>query len=99
MQRPSTVPSKTFRAANIVVGQGCAFAGLQRQARLRSVERLDLAFLVDGQDHRVAGRRHVKANRVLDFFGEGGTVGLLEGVQAVRLKTVGLPDAFGPHAS
>jgi len=42
----------------------------------------------------VAGRRHVKANHVLDFFDEGGIVGLLEGAQAVRLKAVGLPDAL-----
>ena len=54
--------------ALVIVGHGRAFAGLQRQARLGAIERLDLAFLVDGQHHRVAGRVHVKANRILDFF-------------------------------
>ena len=80
--------------ALIIMGHGRAFARLQRQARLRAVERLDLAFLVDRQHDRMAGRRHVKANHVLDFFDEGGIVGLLEGAQAVRLKPMSLPDAL-----
>ena len=80
--------------ALIIMGHGRAFAGLQRQARLRAVERLDLAFLVDGQHDRMTGRAHVKANNILDFFDEGGIVGLLEGAQAVRLKAVRLPDAL-----
>jgi len=42
----------------------------------------------------VAGRRHVKANHVLDFFHEGGIVGLLEGAQAMGLKAMRFPDAL-----
>jgi hypothetical protein len=102
MQRPSTVPSQYVEGgeqrrrsvAFIIMGHGGAFARLQRQARLRAIQRLDLAFLVDGQHHRVTRRRHVKANHIFDFFDEGGIVGFLEGAQAVRLKAMGLPDAL-----
>ena len=77
-----------------IMGHGRAFTGLQGQARLRAVERLDLAFLVDGQNHRMTGRVHVKTHHVLDFLDEGGIVGFLERSQAMRLKAVGLPDAL-----
>ena len=40
------------------MGHRPAFSGLERQARLRAVERLDLALLVDRDDHRVLGRVH-----------------------------------------
>ena len=51
-QRPNTVPSSVFGAANsvvvplrdIVVGVGRALAGLERQSRLRAIERLDRFF-------------------------------------------------------
>ena len=41
--------------ALIVVRHGPQAAGLQRQARLRAVERLDLRFLVDAKHDRVRG--------------------------------------------
>jgi hypothetical protein len=46
--------------AFVIVREGCAFPPLQRKTRLGSVERLDLAFLVDGDHHRMAGRVHVE---------------------------------------
>ena len=49
--------------ALVIMGHGGAFARLQRQARLGAVQGLDLALLIDGQHHRVAGRRHVMANQ------------------------------------
>ena len=55
--------------ALVVMGHRSAFARLERQARLSAVERLDLAFLVDGDDDGVSGRIHVKANDVLDLLG------------------------------
>jgi len=80
--------------ALVVVGQGPAFSGLERQARLRAVERLDLAFLVDGDDDGMGGRVHVEADDVLDFLGEPGIVGALEGSQAMRLEPVFFPEAL-----
>ena len=41
--------------ALVIVGHRAALAGLQRQAGLGAVERLDLALLVDRQHHRMAG--------------------------------------------
>ncbi len=48
--------------ALVVVGHGRAPARLQRQAGLGAVERLDLALLVDGHHHGVAGRVHVQTH-------------------------------------
>ena len=64
--------------ALVVMGHRPAFSGLERQARLRAVERLDLALLVDRDDHRVLGRVHVEADDVLDLLGELGIVGALK---------------------
>src|SRR5277367_6049747 len=86
MQRPITVPSRILSAAGravalVVMGHRPAFSGLERQARLRAVERLDLALLVDRDD-------------VLDLLGELGIVGALEGANAVRLQSMRLPQAL-----
>ena len=80
--------------ALVVMGHRPAFSGLERQARLRAVERLDLALLVDRDDHRVLGRVHVEADDVLDLLGELGIVGALEGANAVRLQPMRLPQAL-----
>ena len=76
MHRPITVPSSTFSAANqrgsavalVVVCHRAAAAGLQRQPRLRAIQRLDLALLLDRQHHRVSRRTEVEAG----FFLTGG---------------------------
>ena len=80
--------------ALVVMGHRPAFSGLERQARLRAVERLDLALLVDRDDHRVLGRVHVEADDVLDLLGELGIVGALEGANAVWLQPMRLPQAL-----
>ena len=80
--------------ALVVMGHRPAFSGLERQARLRAVERLDLAFLVDRDDQRVLGRVHVEADDVLDLLGELGIVGALKGANAVRLQSMRLPQAL-----
>jgi hypothetical protein len=61
---------------------------------LGAVERLDLAFLVDRDDHGMDRRVHVEADDVLDLGGEVRVVGPLEGADAVRLQAVDLPDAL-----
>ncbi len=80
--------------ALVIVGHGPAFPRLQRQSRLGTVERLDLAFLVDGDDHRMGGRVHVQPDDVLDLGCEGRIVRPLEGADAVGLEPVRLPDAL-----
>src|SRR5260221_1791047 len=101
MQRPTTVPSRMLSGkqgggavALIIMGHGAAFAGLDGQAGLGAVERLDLALLVDRDDDGMGGRVHVEPDDVFDLFGEGRVVGFLEGADAVGLETVGLPDAL-----
>ena len=77
--------------ALVVMGHRSAFSRLERQARLSAVERLDLAFLVDGDDDSVSRRIHVKANDVFDLLGEFGIAGTFECAQAVGLKTMSCP--------
>jgi len=84
--------------ALVVVGHGPALAGLDRQAWLGGVERLDLALLVDRQHHGVGGRVHVEADDVLDLLGEGWILGAFDRAQPVGLEVVRLPDALnGPE--
>src|SRR5262249_26024988 len=54
---------------------------------------LDLAFLVNRNDHRVLGRVHVEADDVLNLLGELRVVGALEGANTVRLQPIRLPQA------
>src|SRR3954454_24716401 len=49
----------------IVMRHGRRATGPDRRAGPRAAERLDLAFLVDGQDHRMAGWAHVEPDNVL----------------------------------
>ena len=45
--------------AFVIVCHGGAFSGLQRQAGLGAIERLNLALLIDRQHHGMAGRLHI----------------------------------------
>jgi len=58
-----------------------------------AIERLEPALLVDAQDDRALGRRHVKADDVADLVDEQGVGGQLEGLSPARLEREGLPDA------
>jgi hypothetical protein len=80
--------------AFVVVRHGSAFARLQRQAGLGSVEGLDLALLVDSNDDGVSRRGHVETDDVFDLGGEGGVARSLEDSQTVGLETMGFPDAL-----
>lgn len=80
--------------ALVVVRHGADPAFFQRQSRLRSVESLDLAFLVDRQHDGMGRRIDVKPDDVADLGGEGWIVGELEGPDAVRLQPVQVPDAL-----
>ena len=62
----------------VVVGQRGAAPLLHRQAGLRSVEGLDLGFLIHGQDNRMLRRIDVKPHNVVQFRREGWIVRELE---------------------
>ena len=78
--------------ADVVVGHRPGLAGLERQARLGAVERLDLALLVDRQHDGVARRRQVEADDVRELGDELRVAAALEGADAMRLQLVGRPD-------
>ncbi len=80
--------------ALVIVRESCAFPPLQRKTRLGPVERLNLAFLVNGDHHRVAGRIHVETDDIIKLGGEVGIVGSLEGPDPVRLELMGGPYAL-----
>lgn len=77
----------------IVVRHGAETPLFHGQFRLGSVEGLDLAFLVDGQDDGVVGWSNVEANDIAELADEIGIVGELELSVAVGLQAMGSPDA------
>ena len=58
--------------ALVVVGHRAGLARLHRQARLRPVERLDLAFLVDREHDGVRRRVDIEPDDVVELGGEVG---------------------------
>ena len=85
--------------AFVIVRHGPALAGLQRQAWLCAVERLDLTLLVDGDDDRMSWRVHVwrvhvESDDILDLLGEFRIAGALERADTMRLEAMRLPQAL-----
>jgi hypothetical protein len=78
----------------VVVREGCGAALLHRQAGLSSVERLDLALLVNRQNDGVVRRIDIKADDVAQLGDELRVIGELEPTHSVRLQAVGPPDAL-----
>ena len=74
--------------ALVVVGHGAETPLLHGQARLGAVERLDLAFLIDGQHDGVGRWIDVKPNDIAQFADEVRIVRELELPIAVRLQTM-----------
>ena len=64
--------------ADIVVGHRPGLAGLERQARLRAIQGLDLALFVDRQHDRVARRGQVKPDDGRELGDELGVATALE---------------------
>ena len=80
--------------ALVVVRHGAEPALLQRQPRLGSVERLDLALLVERQDDRMGWRVDVEADNITQLLDELRIVRELELPHSVRSQAVGAPDAL-----
>ena len=76
----------------VVVGHGAGAPLLERQARLRTVQRLNLALLVDGEDHGVFRRIDVEPDDIAKLRRELRVVRDPERAHPVRLQTVGAPE-------
>src|SRR5258705_1426107 len=68
--------------ALVIMSHGAAAAGFDRQTGLGSVERLDLGFLIDRQNHGMRRRRPIEADQVFDHSGGSGEGGTLERADA-----------------
>jgi hypothetical protein len=79
--------------ALIVMGSPLGLAGLHRQQRLCAVERLYLGFLIDAQHHGAIWRIEVEPDDVAHLLDEQRIARQLEGLAAMGLQPVGLPDA------
>ena len=76
----------------VVMCHGLAAPGLDRQPGLDAVERLDLAFFIDRQHHRMGRRIDIEPNNISELVAKAGVA--LEGAQPMRLRFVRLPDAL-----
>ena len=85
--------------ALVIMGHGPALAGLERQAWLGPIKRLDLALLVDGDDDSMSGRVHIETNDILDLLGEFWIIGALERPQPMRLEAMGVPQTLNGRAA
>ena len=83
----------------VVVGHRAAAAGLHRQTRLRAVESLNLALLVDTQHDGLVRRVQVQPHDVGQLLGERRVGRQLEGLDAVGLQAVRVPDALDRRAA
>jgi hypothetical protein len=69
----------------------------ERQQGGRPVQRLNLAFLVHGQDQGLVGRIQIEAHDVTEFLHEIRIPGQLEGLDPVGLQPMLLPDPLHGH--
>ena len=77
----------------VVVGAPLHLARPHGQHRLRAVEGLDLALLVDTEHERTLWRVEIKADDVAHLIDEHRVARQLEGLDAVRLQAESPPDA------
>lgn len=56
----------------VLVDLGPGMLGAGRAIGAGALQGLNLAFLLNGQHHRVGGRSHVEADHILYLGGEGG---------------------------
>ena len=76
-------------SALVVVGHRLATSGIDRQALLRAVECLNLAFLIEAEDLGVLGWVEVKTDEIGQLLHEFRVVAHLEGSDQVRLQPIG----------
>jgi hypothetical protein len=80
--------------ADIVVSDPLHVAQSHGQNRLSPVQDLNLAFLIDTENHGIFRGVQIEADDVSDFFDEKGVGGDLKVALPVRLQAEGLPDSL-----
>jgi len=78
--------------AFIVMRHRPTSALLEGEARLCSIQRLNLRLLVDAQDEGMLGGIQIQADHVVEFLEEVGVIAELEGPDQVRFQPMGFPD-------
>ena len=78
--------------AFVVMRHGRPATTLERQARLRAIERLNLALFIDRKHDGMSWWRDVELDDIVQLLGEGLVIGKLETAPAMRRKTVIVPD-------
>src|SRR5215469_1444325 len=78
----------------VVMRHGLAASGLDWQAGLGAVERLDLALFIDRQHHRMGRRIDIEPDDIGELVSKAGVARTLEGAQPMRLQFVLLPSAL-----
>ena len=85
---------KTSRSVPFVVMRHRSAASFfHRQPRLSSIQGLDLRFFVDAQNQGFIRGIQIESDHIGQFFNEVFVLRQLERFHAVRLQSVGLPDA------
>src|SRR5690349_8155755 len=79
--------------ALVVVSHRSATALLQGQARLGTVERLNLALFIYAHHDGVFRRIQIETDDIFQFLGEVFVLADLEALDQVRLQSVSMPDA------
>ena len=78
--------------ALVVMSHGSTAAFFQRQPRLRSIQCLNLTFLVDAEHQGLLWRIEIETHHIGQFLQKLGITRQLERLDSVRLKTMTLPD-------
>src|SRR5947207_8183076 len=79
--------------ADVIMRKCAAASLLERQSRLRPVQSLNLALLINAEHEAFLRRIEVKADHVRQFFKKLNIPRQLEGFRLVRLEIVLLPKA------
>ena len=78
--------------ALVIMRHRAAATGLQRQAGLRAIQGLDLAFLIHAEDDGMLGRVQIQAHHILQLVLEVRISTELKGPDPVGLQAMGGPD-------
>ncbi len=93
IQRVQRSKERGGSIALVVMRHRGAVAARERKPRLGSIQRLDLALLVQAEDDRVLGRVQIETDDFFEFLGESRIVAHLEGPHLVRFDSIAAPDS------
>ena len=83
----------------VVVRPPFDLPGLQRQQRLRAIERLNLRLLIHAEDRGMSGRMQIQPDDVPDLFDQQRIVRQFERLAPVRLQPERVPNPVDCHAT